>query len=110
MPDLMMHREPYVIGFFSFIVQKSIGGYQESIGPRSISRCPFAISCSNYALQAVHLHGPVVGIMYFIDRNLYRENPGTPYMYPLIETESRVLKLDDSYFLFGADVQSNPAD
>ena len=77
-----------------------INFYQNQISSKSISRCPFYISCSNYATIAICKHGWFKGILYFIDRNFYRENFSAWYLYPFKEKQNGVLRLDDSYFLF----------
>ncbi|MCK4791040.1 MAG: membrane protein insertion efficiency factor YidD [Desulfobacteraceae bacterium] len=83
------------------IGEKLIHWYQNRIASKSIHRCPYLISCSNYALRAVQERGLLVGSLYFIDRNLYRENPGIWQYYPLMETSDRGLKLDDTFYLTG---------
>jgi len=79
-----------------------IGFYQSSIGPNSVQRCPFSPSCSNFALSAIRRYGFVAGVCLFIDRNLYRENPGIMNHYGLIRLPSGILKLDDHFYLTGA--------
>jgi putative component of membrane protein insertase Oxa1/YidC/SpoIIIJ protein YidD len=73
--------------------------YQTGVSTHSIQRCPFHISCSNFALEAIKRHGFLVGLCMFVDRNLYRENPGAYAAYDLIETSAGALKLDDRFFL-----------
>lgn len=80
-------------------VTKLIRVYQRHISPQSIDRCPFSPSCSNYALQAIHTHGAFLGLCYFIDRNLYRENPDAFGKYGLVRLSLGRLKLDDRFFL-----------
>ncbi len=86
---------------FSDAAVALIGVYQRSIGPNSIQRCPFSPSCSNFALTAIRRYGFFPGLCLFIDRNLYRENPGIAEQYGLVRLPSGVLKLDDHYFLTG---------
>jgi putative component of membrane protein insertase Oxa1/YidC/SpoIIIJ protein YidD len=74
--------------------------YQQHISSKSISRCPFYISCSKYAGIAIRKYGWFKGIILFIDRNFYRENFSAWFNYPLKERSNGVLKLDDSYYLF----------
>lgn len=76
-----------------------IGNYQRHISTKSISRCPFSLSCSNFATAAIREYGLVVGLCLFIDRHFYRENNAARYHYQLIETSDGVLKIDDTYFL-----------
>ena len=78
-----------------------IGFYQKEIGPQSVSRCPFYISCSEFARRAILRHGFVLGLALYIDRNLYRENSTTHWYYPYRETGAGVLKLDDGFYLYG---------
>jgi putative component of membrane protein insertase Oxa1/YidC/SpoIIIJ protein YidD len=73
--------------------------YRNRIASQSISRCPFYISCSHYTERAIRKHGMLIGIAYFIDRNLYREHPAMFNYYSLKERQDGVLKLDDSAFL-----------
>ena len=76
--------------------------YQANIGPNSVSRCPFLISCSNFALQAIEKYGFLPGILLFIDRIYYRENPHAAFYYPKRRNNQNYLKLDDSFFLYGS--------
>jgi putative component of membrane protein insertase Oxa1/YidC/SpoIIIJ protein YidD len=76
--------------------------YQDKISTQSVSRCPFYISCSNYLLQAIQQHGFLAGLLFFIDRNLYRENISSFYHYHLREDSNGVLKLDDNFYIYGA--------
>lgn len=77
----------------------AIGLYQTRIGPRSVKRCPFYVSCSDFARLAVQRCGPIAGTAMFIDRNLYREHPMASAYYPLREDAAGALKLDDGFFL-----------
>ncbi|MBN2105387.1 membrane protein insertion efficiency factor YidD [bacterium] len=89
-------RDPLTILSFN-----AIKFYQKKISTKSISRCPFYISCSNYAYLAIEKYGLLIGICYFIDRNFYRENIACFYHYELRENKEGILKLDDSFFLLG---------
>jgi len=73
--------------------------YQRDIATRSIPRCPFSPSCSNFAVQAIERYGLLSGLCLFIDRNLYRENPQIYDLYNLVQISHGILKLDDQYFL-----------
>ena len=77
-----------------------IGFYQTQISAKTIQRCPFYFSCSNYTKIAIHEYGSFLGLLYFIDRNLYRENIAMNRHYSL-RKKGRFLKYDDSYYLFG---------
>ena len=75
--------------------------YQTDIGPNSISRCPFLVSCSNFAMQAIEKYGFFPGILLFIDRIYYRENSAAYLFYPKKRNSGLFLRLDDRYFLSG---------
>lgn len=73
--------------------------YKQHISPNSTRRCPYKLSCSNFAIKAIHTWGPL-GIIPFIDRFFYRENEQIPARY----TEYRIpntyiLRYDDELFL-----------
>lgn len=95
-PDTSSYRSPSTGGSIAF---KLIEFYQSKISAQSVSRCPFYISCSNYARQAIAKYGLIVGISVFIDRNFYREHVACYRYYELRETSLGTLKLDDSYYL-----------
>lgn len=95
--------QEYLIRPSMLLTDMLIRFYQQKISTQSINRCPFYISCSNYAYQAIKKYGLILGICFFIDRNFYRENIGSYSHYELRETELGVLKLDDSFYLFGKD-------
>ena len=48
--------------------------YQLVLSPVLPSSCRFTPSCSHYAMEAVHLHGPVKGVM-LATRRLARCHP-----------------------------------
>jgi len=48
--------------------------YQEKINPKTISRCPFEVSCSNYLLMSIKNEGGIKGLALFLDRYFIREN------------------------------------
>jgi len=48
-----------------------LGFYQHGMRAVSHSKCPMEPSCSNYAIQAIHKHGPLIGIMMTGDRLLH---------------------------------------
>jgi putative component of membrane protein insertase Oxa1/YidC/SpoIIIJ protein YidD len=75
--------------------------YQTDININSISRCPFAISCSNFAMQAIRKYGFGIGILIFIDRICFRENQAAYLYYPIKRNERNQSRLDDTYFLTG---------
>lgn len=84
-----------------FFAEKLLDWYQKKVSTQSISRCPFAISCSDYTRRAIRKHGLIIGTAYFIDRNFYRENVESYRWYPLLEFQGGILKLDDAYYLYG---------
>ena len=73
--------------------------YQERISPASIGRCPFLVSCSNFAFRAIVRKGLVVGSIMFIDRFWYRENAAAFGCYGLARTDDGFLKIDDGEYL-----------
>lgn len=75
-----------------------IGFYQTQISAKTIQRCPYYISCSNYTKIVIYEYGSFIGILYFIDRNFYRENIGMNKHYSL-RRKGRFFKYDDSYYL-----------
>jgi hypothetical protein len=83
-----------IIGLADHMIQS----YQTDISPNSISRCPFKISCSEFARIAIARHG-LLGFFLFIDRYCYRENVDSFSHYPLVDTGEGTLKLDDTQFL-----------
>ena len=78
-----------------------INWYQSDISSNTIKRCPFFISCSNFAQQAITQYGFFIGICFFIDRNLYREHNYSSIYYFLRESDTMLLLLDDSYYIYG---------
>jgi len=86
----------------SEIASNLIRFYQAKVNPNSVSRCPFYISCSNFALLAIEKYGFLPGILLFIDRIYYRENPHAAFYYPKRRNYQNYLKLDDSFFLYGS--------
>ena len=73
--------------------------YQAKISPTSISRCPFVVSCSNFAFRAISRKGLVAGTVMFIDRFYYRENAAAFGSYELARTDDGFLKIDDGEYL-----------
>ncbi len=81
-------------------MQTLIHLYQSKAAPNSISRCPFAISCSRYADRALEKYG-VFGIPVFVDRFFYRENNELFGLYPKVFVKYKP-RYDDSFYLTGA--------
>jgi putative component of membrane protein insertase Oxa1/YidC/SpoIIIJ protein YidD len=75
--------------------------YQTDINTNSVSRCPFSVSCSNFALQAIGRYGFGTGILFFIDRIYFREHQAAYLYYPNKRNERNQTRLDDTYFLTG---------
>ena len=76
--------------------------YQKGVSPNStMERCPYKTSCSNFTYQSISEKGVFIGILLFLDRYYYRENPSIPYNYPLYENEEGILKLNDDFYLTG---------
>lgn len=71
--------------------------YQETAAPISVARCPFALSCSALAHQALHEEGLPVALIRFVDRFFFRENAGTPDHYTLRRAPGGRLLLDDEH-------------
>lgn len=75
--------------------------YQKKISPNSVlHRCPFKTSCSAFAYESIQANGIIKGLVMFIDRYYFRENPGTPFQYPLHEGQQGILKLNDDFYLW----------
>jgi hypothetical protein len=98
--DLKNNETLFYVSNGNVLANKLISFYRQKIAVNSISRCPFQISCSQYALLAVKRYGVIKGVALFVDRNFYRENIAIFYYYPLVEDNNCLLKLDDAYFLF----------
>lgn len=45
--------------------------YQKTIGPAVSGRCPMHPTCSRYSVEAIHKHGPVMGIIMTADRIIH---------------------------------------
>ncbi len=100
--DILYQAPKSLVFPLSSISLSLIHIYQKKISPNSTThRCPYKISCSNFAYKSISRKGFFPGILMFIDRYYYRENPGIPYLYPLYENEEGVLKLNDDFYLTG---------
>ncbi len=58
----------------SNLMIKLIRFYQKAISPAKISCCRFTPTCSAYAIEAIEVHGPIVGLALSIWR-IIRCNP-----------------------------------
>lgn len=79
------------------LVRAGIGLYRDHVSRHSVSRCPFAVSCSRFAAEAVERHG-AAGLLLFIDRYFYREHAFAFTHYPLRLLHGGYLKLDDALY------------
>jgi hypothetical protein len=88
---------PEVSGFdpLGAIGLPAIRAYQRDMRNKSISRCPFRVSCSHYAIQAMEKHGFLVGLAYLLDRFFFRENEEALQHYPSVIMPDGTMKLDD---------------
>jgi Putative membrane protein insertion efficiency factor len=84
-------------GPISLGLVEAVHFYQEEIGTKSISRCPYLVSCSNFALLAVRREG-FWGLLKFVDRFFYRENASVFSIYPRRVVPSGIIKHDDAAF------------
>ncbi len=89
----VQHRcgdEPSTIGRdYCFIL---LNFYQRVLSVVTISHCPMVPSCSNYSIEAIHKHGPFIGIAMTADR-LYHEGTETRYA-PIVRGDGSVRFLD----------------
>lgn len=73
--------------------------YKKGQSDRTVSRCPFYSSCSQFLMTAVDRYGFPLGMLAFIDRYFYRENRFAFQKYSLRRRQNGVYKLDDEYYL-----------
>jgi hypothetical protein len=83
------------LGPLSTLVLSGIRFYQLEIGPNSVSRCPYLVSCSSYAKLAIGKYG-FFGLPIFFDRFFFRENEDTFAQYPRYMGAGGVLRYDDT--------------
>lgn len=48
--------------------------YQKTIGPVNSGRCPMYPTCSQYSVEAIRKHGPVIGIVMTADRLIHEHD------------------------------------
>lgn len=84
------------MGPLSELALAAIRYYQVHIGPTSVSRCPYLVSCSVFAYDQVYRLG-FFGIPAVIDRIFYRENIDTFRHYPSYILPSGLVRHDDSF-------------
>ncbi len=85
-------------GIGQLFALRIIDYYQNQINPKSISRCPFDLSCSNYTAFSIQRYGFWGGAIRFIDRSQFREHQYSSLYYPLAVNSDGLLKLDDGYY------------
>mgnify|MGYP005874148303 CR=1 FL=1 len=100
-PQEPRHTQNQPTSLLPNFLLSSIEVYQTAIATQSISRCPFQVSCSVYATQAIQRYGVVIGLALFIDRNLYRENRGMGRYYSRRVSADLQLHYDDRFYLTG---------
>jgi hypothetical protein len=86
-------------GVIAYPLLELIDIYQKDISPKSIHRCLFDVSCSNFAKIAIKKFG-WFGLFLFIDRYLYRENIESFNHYIKIIKKNGIIELDDKEFLY----------
>lgn len=59
-----------------------LAGYRNNLSPIDAARCPSFPTCSTYAVQAVHLHGPLTGAILTAARLISEGDEGlfAPYV------------------------------
>jgi hypothetical protein len=57
-----------VIKLFGYLLIVPIWAYQKLVSPFFPSTCRFSPSCSNYAIEAIKLRGPFVGLWLTLKR------------------------------------------
>ena len=87
--SLKAAKRPQVI-----VAEWLIGFYQSNLSTRSISRCPFQISCSVFTKEAIRKKGILLGTSMFIDRFYFREHSYSARHYELRTGASGKLKLE----------------
>lgn len=73
--------------------------YQSDISDKTIHRCMFYTSCSQFALKSVERFGFVFGVVVFLDRYCIRENQYAYEYYTLKKNAYGTYRLDDDFFL-----------
>ncbi len=63
-------------------LQLAVRMFQKYISPVDGPRCPMYPTCSSYSLQALHQHGPLLGVFLTVDR-LYREGDPHEHKQPI---------------------------
>jgi putative component of membrane protein insertase Oxa1/YidC/SpoIIIJ protein YidD len=81
------------------VLERAVELYRDHSGGRTTNRCIFHVSCSHFLEQAVSERGVLLGIVMFIDRNMYRENLQAYGMYETLYRPDGVLEVDDGFYL-----------
>ena len=81
------------------VLERAVDLYRDHSESRTTDRCIFHVSCSHFLEQAVSEHGMLLGVVMFIDRNMYRENLQAYGMYQMLYRTDGVLKVDDGFYL-----------
>ena len=76
------------------LVEKADHFYQERIGEKTIHRCPFNVSCSQFFKSSLKKYGMIKGLALFLDRYFYRENISIPSNYAKLNKGNRVVYED----------------
>jgi hypothetical protein len=87
-------KPSFALGSINAGVLSAIAFYRAEIGPHSVSRCPFVTSCSAFAYDHVQRFG-LWGLLPFVDRFFFRENPGLFAIYPKTMLRDGRLKYSD---------------
>ena len=56
-------------------LDQAVRNFQKYISPLDGARCPMYPTCSDYARQALHKHGPLLGVFMTADRLLHEGDP-----------------------------------
>ncbi len=78
---------------------KALDFYHTKLEYNTIRRCPFLITCSNFAYMQIEKRGLLLGTLYFIDRHYYRENFDAFAIYPMKQNSEGIYKLDDNFYV-----------
>ena len=78
------------------VARAAIRFYQTDIGSRSVARCPYAVSCSRFAANAIEQDGLLLGLLSFVDRFFFRENAAALQHYGWARTADGQTRLDDT--------------
>lgn len=72
--------------FASWLLRTAIEAYRLSLGLALPDSCRYQPSCSVYALEAIHVHGPRAGLM-LAARRILRCHPFRPGGYDPVPSE-----------------------